>query len=288
MKSSSNQDEISKYLGIRPINHGEIFTFQLAIPESEKLDFSTERLEVIRQSLNEHKSNLVPLIVRRTDAYDDEKEYEIIYGADWYIVAEELEIERLWAWVFELSDKQAFELKNEMKQLTIELFDPTTDNSQNNFNSMDQINTEFIENNDLQKVELILQKFESNIENFLQRKIDELLMNKLNDILIKLDQNKNITSGDEFIKNMMQTLEVKLDQINNSINQFKSSLDSKSSLNIPITAGDEKTNVTQIDYENKTCTNLKELAKKRKLKGYSSLKKEQLIELHRNYDKKSV
>ncbi|VXD12964.1 conserved hypothetical protein [Planktothrix serta PCC 8927] len=117
MSLSDRRVQIGSYLGIKPITHGQIHTFQIAIPNAETIEILPERREILAQTLREHQSNLGSLVVRRTKAYDEEKEYEIVYGADWCIVAEELEIERLWVWVFDLTDEQAITMKTELEQL---------------------------------------------------------------------------------------------------------------------------------------------------------------------------
>ncbi|NJR16813.1 MAG: hypothetical protein HC785_14625 [Calothrix sp. CSU_2_0] len=55
--------------------------------------------------------------MRRTKAYSEEEEYELVYGADWCLVAKELDIEKLWVWVFDMSDEEAAIAKEEMQQL---------------------------------------------------------------------------------------------------------------------------------------------------------------------------
>lgn len=117
MSLSDRRVQIGSYLGIKPITHGQIHTFQIAIPNAETIEILPERREILAQTLKEHQSNLASLVVRRIEADDDEKEYEIVYGADWCIVAEELEIERLWVWVFDLTDEQAITMKTEMEKL---------------------------------------------------------------------------------------------------------------------------------------------------------------------------
>jgi hypothetical protein len=117
MEQSERRSRIRANLGIEPIHHGQVHTFQIAVPESEKKDIPLEREQVLEDSLTEHKSNLVPLIVRRTEAYSEEEEYEVVYGADWCLVAKELDIEKLWVWVFDMTDEQATAAKAEMEQL---------------------------------------------------------------------------------------------------------------------------------------------------------------------------
>ncbi len=117
MDSSERRTRIRANLGIEAISHGQVYTFQIAIPEVEQQDISLETYQLIEDSLTQHKSNLVPLIVRRTEAYSEEEEYEVISGADWCLVAKELDIEKLWVWVFDMTDEQAAAAKEEMQQL---------------------------------------------------------------------------------------------------------------------------------------------------------------------------
>jgi len=108
MNQDIRRDLISRNLGINPISHGQIHTFQIALPEAKKQPISLKRRQAIEQSFVTHQSNLTSLIVRRTNAYADEDvEYELVYGADWLQVAQELGIEKVWAWVFDLTDEEA-------------------------------------------------------------------------------------------------------------------------------------------------------------------------------------
>lgn len=117
MDRSDRRARIRANLGIEPISHGQVHTFQIAIPDSQKQEISLKRRQVLEDSLTEYKTNLVPVIVRHTEAYSEEEEYEVVYGADWCFVAKELDIERLWVWVFDMSDEQAAATKAEMEQL---------------------------------------------------------------------------------------------------------------------------------------------------------------------------
>lgn len=117
MNSAERRDRIVEYLRIKPISHGQIHTFQIAVPESEVLEIPSEKCEYLRNSLTQQGTNLIPLIVRRTEAYSEEEEYEVVYGADWCLVAKELDIEKLWVWVFDMNDEQAAAAKKEMQQL---------------------------------------------------------------------------------------------------------------------------------------------------------------------------
>lgn len=125
MSQDIRRELISKNLGIKPINHGQVYAFQVALPDSRKQALSLERRQAIEQSLLAHQSNLMSLVVRRTTAYsDDDIEYEVLYGSDWLQIAQELDIEKLWAWVFDLTDEQAIATIAEMELLTHSSQDP--------------------------------------------------------------------------------------------------------------------------------------------------------------------
>ncbi|MEG3897503.1 MULTISPECIES: Rho termination factor (modular protein) [unclassified Microcoleus] len=117
MDRSSDQNRIVEYLRIKPISHSQIYTSQIAVPEPQRGEIPRERREALRRSLIEQGSNLIPLIVRRTEAYSNEEEYEVVCGADWCIVAKELGIEQMWAWVFEMTDEEVAAARAEMEHL---------------------------------------------------------------------------------------------------------------------------------------------------------------------------
>ncbi|MBV6621687.1 MAG: hypothetical protein KI793_01825 [Rivularia sp. (in: Bacteria)] len=117
MDLSERRARIRSNLSIEAISHGEVYTFQVAIPESEQESIIPEKLQLIEDAFIQHQNNLIPIIIRPTEAYSEEEEYELVYGADWCFAAKELDIEKLWAWVFNLTDKQAAAIKEEMQQL---------------------------------------------------------------------------------------------------------------------------------------------------------------------------
>ena len=82
------------------------------------LDLEPDRRSTLENSLREQGSNLIPLLVRRVEPDDDDREYEVIFGVDWFIVAEDLGIDRLWVWVFDLDPEQAEVAYEEMQRLT--------------------------------------------------------------------------------------------------------------------------------------------------------------------------
>jgi hypothetical protein len=96
---------IRENLKIQPVNHGQVHTCLVGMRSQPKI--SPDRYEELRWSLQNHNSNLIPILVRRTDQLGDEVEYEVIHGADWVVVANDLDIGMLWAWVFDLSDAEA-------------------------------------------------------------------------------------------------------------------------------------------------------------------------------------
>lgn len=119
MSYDIRRELISRNLGANPINHGQVYTFQIAIPDSRKQSLSLEQRQAIEQSLLAHQSNLISLIIRRTNAYANEDiEYELVYGADWLQIAQELKIEKVWAWVFDLTDEQTIAAIAEMESLS--------------------------------------------------------------------------------------------------------------------------------------------------------------------------
>ncbi|AFZ59010.1 hypothetical protein H6G54_23670 [Anabaena cylindrica FACHB-243] len=117
MDAAERHARIVDYLRIKPISHGQIYTFQIAVPAYEIVEVSLEKQNYLKNSLTQQGTNLIPLIVRRTEEYTEEEEYEVVYGADWCLVAKEIDIEKLWVWVFDLTDEQAVAVKQEMQQL---------------------------------------------------------------------------------------------------------------------------------------------------------------------------
>ncbi len=111
MDRSSDQNRIVEYLRIKPISHSQIYTSQIAVPEPQRGEIPRERREAIRRSLIEQGSNLIPLIVRPTEAYSNEEEYEVVCGSDWCILAKELGIEQMWEGITSISGLQKLDLR---------------------------------------------------------------------------------------------------------------------------------------------------------------------------------
>ncbi|HLO49580.1 MAG TPA: Rho termination factor N-terminal domain-containing protein [Kamptonema sp.] len=193
MDRSDSQSRIIEYLRIEPISHSQIHTFQIAIPESQRGEIPQHRREALRRSLIELGSNLMPLLVRRTEAYSNEEEYEVVWGADWCIVAKELSIEYLWAWVFEMTDEEAAVAKAEMEQLAAA---PTNETIQLK-TWLQQIEVSFQE-----QVESLTKKIDRSVkknEDFLKKQVKALVeQNFEND---QIEQIKNLLANLEKIFN---------------------------------------------------------------------------------------
>jgi ParB-like chromosome segregation protein Spo0J len=214
------RSRIRNILGIEPISHGQIYTCQIAIPEEEQENLSSDRLQIIEDSLNQYKSNLIPLIVRRTEAYSEDEEYEVIYGADWCVVAKELGVEKLWVWVFDLTNEQAIASKEEMQQLMNiypENISLNTNQKPLDFKNLEQqinklsLQVEFIKNN-LEKMNSLIPKIEE-IDVFI-KKLEIPTIQRINidsSVIEELREAMKIISADNL-------------NPNNSSNKTKSSL----------------------------------------------------------------
>lgn len=154
MDELERQKKIVEYLQIKPISHGQIYTFQMAVPPSTPTKTSPERFETISYSLTQQGTNLISLIVRRTKNYAEEEEYEVIYGVDWYLVAKEIGIEKLWVWVFDMTDEEAQIAQQEMELLAGK--------------------SEPVVLDSVKQIERLLKQFEASIESKLENKLCEL------------------------------------------------------------------------------------------------------------------
>jgi len=119
MQGKTRQETIINYLRVKPSNHGEVETVLLAIPEREKVksEISQEERKLIEETFKEQGTNLIPIIVRRIEPDEEEHEYEVVYGQKWCIIAEELGIDRLWTWVFDLKDNEIPLIQEKMAAL---------------------------------------------------------------------------------------------------------------------------------------------------------------------------
>lgn len=199
MDQSESQSRIIEYLRIKPISHSQIYTFQIAIPESGRGEISQERRDAIRRSLIEQGSNLIPLIVRRTEAYSNEEEYEVVCGVDWCIVAKELSIEYLWAWVFDLTDEESAVAKTQMEQLASPPVEETI-----------QIKTlwQQLEKSFQEKLESLTQKFEQSV-----KKNEDLLKQQVNALAEKTSENDEIEQIKKLLVNLESNFHKQVDKL---------------------------------------------------------------------------
>jgi hypothetical protein len=111
-------EQILKSMRVEPQTHGQISTASVGMRSQPEI--SPKRYEELCRSLENHRNNLIPIVVRRTTSLGDETDYEVIYGADWVSVAQKVGIKKLWAWVFDLTDEQVEEIRTELDLLLAE------------------------------------------------------------------------------------------------------------------------------------------------------------------------
>ncbi|TAD79851.1 MAG: hypothetical protein EA001_02550 [Oscillatoriales cyanobacterium] len=114
------RQRIRDNLKIQSVSHGQVHTCLIGMAEIPQI--SDDRRNELAWSLQNHQGNLIPIVVRRNDRLGADLEYEVIYGAEWVVVADALGIEMLWAWVFDLNDDEVAATREE---LTILLDAPT-------------------------------------------------------------------------------------------------------------------------------------------------------------------
>ncbi len=109
----ARQELIKSYLTIKPDSFGEVEVEIVAAAGQ----MSPLKRQLIEAVLKDHGSNLIPIIIRRTEAYGDDFEYEAIYGAEWVQVAAEMGVKRLKAWIMDVEDDQIQEVVDTMRML---------------------------------------------------------------------------------------------------------------------------------------------------------------------------
>jgi hypothetical protein len=233
MQSKSRQEKIINYLRVKPSNHGEIETVLLAIPHREQIEISPNERQVIEDTFKEQGTNLIPIIVRRIEPDENECEYEVVYGQKWCIVAEELGIERLWAWVFDLEDSQIPLVREQMDALAGSQESPSPEPINQNHASSDGL---------VKAVEL-------NLSPSLVTEVKGV-MSDIRGVIA------DIRAGNLYF--------------NLAIQPTSSTSDS----------------TPDKEYQKCTVRKLRTLAKERGLSGYSDMRKEELIQLHRDYDRR--
>lgn len=207
MDRSQDQNRIVEYLRIKPISHSQIYTSQIAIPDAVRDEIPRDRREALRRSLIEQGSNLIPLIVRRTEAYSNEEEYEVVCGAHWCIVAKELGIEQMWAWVFEMTDREVAAAQAEMALLAPQ---PTETNAQIE-TLLQQFELSF-----QKKVETLTKQIEQSV-----KKNEDQLKKQIKALTEKLERDQ-IEQIKVPIEKLEQTFHEKVDNLAKKIEQSKS------------------------------------------------------------------
>ncbi|MEB3342455.1 Rho termination factor N-terminal domain-containing protein [Okeania sp.] len=201
---------------------------KITVPESQEKDIPPERHQALLKSLADQGCNLIPLLVRLKENYDSESEqqYEIIRGADWCQVAKEIEIEELWAWVYEMSDEQVEIAIAEIEQLTYQLhisetpnFDHLLQQLEVSFNQkVDSLTKEIAQsmNKNEEVIKKQLKSFDQKVDSLTQ-KIDQS-MNKNEEVIkkqLKSWQDKSIDINQiEQLKDLITSLE---NSINNKV-----------------------------------------------------------------------
>lgn len=112
--SDAERERIIQYLRVKTINHGQLDISQIYVPEKYQVTPSQEYVEVI----NQFKANLHPIVVRRTNQYGEDQEYELVYGGDWYQAAKLAGLTKIWVWVFDLTDEQIAQVQQLLSSLT--------------------------------------------------------------------------------------------------------------------------------------------------------------------------
>ncbi|MEN9218361.1 MAG: helix-hairpin-helix domain-containing protein [Gloeomargarita sp. DG_2_bins_126] len=112
--SEEARQRVIEYLKIKPINHGQLDISQIYVPT----DYAVTLLPEYVQLIHQFKVNLHPIIVRRTNRYGEDQEYELIYGGDWYQAAKAGGLTKIWVWVFDLTDEQVAQVQQLLSSLT--------------------------------------------------------------------------------------------------------------------------------------------------------------------------
>ncbi|MBW4539610.1 MAG: hypothetical protein KME43_10775 [Myxacorys chilensis ATA2-1-KO14] len=291
MDFARRQQQIIDRLRPKPVHHGQLETILIAVPNLSPEDIAPERSQVLRDSLVQEGSNLVPLIVRRTEAYADE-EYEVIYGADWCLVARELDIQRLWVWVFDLNDEQAAVTRLEMELLlgnsaTSTSASPPDEIQQisaliqrseqslerkisQHFNSLFQhLEQSLPPFDEIQQISILIRELEQSLERKMSQQLDDLLKHLEQSFETKISQQMNV-----LFERLEQSLEQKIshqiaEAMNSAIVELKQST---SSHRKPAT-------LSGSPYSKMKVAELKQLARERQLEVPSRPLKQELIDL---------
>ena len=198
-KRKNRQEE----LPTQPVSLELIPIAKITVPKSQLRDIPSERHEALVKSLVLQGNNLIPLIVRLADNYDSEQQYEIVRGADWCQAAKEAEINKLWAWIYEMTDEQVEITKAEIEQLT----QPPLPETPNFEDLLQQLEVSFD-----QKVDSITKKIDQSIkknEEVIKKRV-KYLQDKTNDFGQIEQLKKLITNLENSVNNKVETLTRKI------------------------------------------------------------------------------
>lgn len=182
MLSDHRQNTIINYLKVKPSSHGQLDIELLVIPELDKVknDISPDERKLIEETFKEQGTNLIPIIVRRIEPDEEDREYEVVYGQKWCIIAEEMGIDRLWTWVFDLEEDQKEDqiplIQEKMAALAgsevIKQIQTPKEDNQSQFN---KVIKQLQKNQDqlIKRIEQLEEIYQKNIE-ALQTKLDDI------------------------------------------------------------------------------------------------------------------
>lgn len=266
MDYADRQKRIVEHLRIKSTSHGQIYTFQMAVSPSTPTNIPLERFEAIKHSLTQQGTNLIPLIIRRTEAYSEEEEYEVIYGVDWYLVAKEIGIEKLWVWVFNMTDEEAQIASQEMELLA----------GKSEANVPVAVLPDSIKPDSDKQIELLVKQFEKLLAeqySSMVRKI-ELSLGKLQESTTHALENK---LSELFLQDKSaEYLVDKLGELFSKVDKIEAAMENR-----PLVKLEPVVNLSSYskdELNSMSISILKPIAKGRGLKGYSNWRKDKLID----------
>lgn len=109
----NRQETIINYLRVKPQSFGEV---EAEIVKAKGAIAPIKR-QLIESTLKQQGTNLIPIVIRRIDEDDEGNEYEAIYGHEWVLIAHEMGINRLHAWIMDVTDDQIPEIQETMRML---------------------------------------------------------------------------------------------------------------------------------------------------------------------------
>lgn len=284
------RQRIRENLKIQSITHGQVHTCLIGMAEPPQI--SDDRREELGWSLQNHQSNLIPIVVRRTDRFGDDIEYEVIHGAEWVVVAEALGIEMLWAWVFDLNDDEVAATREE---LAILLDTPINDRPLPDRSSAPaQHPVPF----NVSREELV-QLFDERLDRYLTRQgtmppiepVSESinhsdhhseLVNQVQALTQKVEAlSDRVSRPAEPARGSIESMQKVLESLERSVSEICKSIVPGSTITItikpPVSDREAQEKPTN-SYEHMTVPQLKAIARQNNIEGVSGLRKQALIE----------